>query len=209
MPLTHQAATLLSPSGNQYVGDVVEGANIGVFRCDKNGVVYEGEFNRESTKMDGAGVTTWPAGDKHEGLSRNGEMEGYGQGFFANGDIYRGEYRESKFHGYGELLYADGTKYRGQFMHGKQCGYGEMALSVSGDVYRGEFGEDVYSGLGELTVLDGMVAYRGEWRRGKMHGRCRVTRISGRVEEMIWAHGVDTRRACNTADLMAKIDEGE
>ena len=113
--------TLISGSGKRYVGKISEGdenKGKGRFTCEKNGTIYDGEFQLE--KMHGHGTMTWPDGNKYVGEYKNGKRDGNGTYTAANGDRYVGEYTNDKKHGQGTDTNANGTiKHSGEWVNDK------------------------------------------------------------------------------------------
>jgi hypothetical protein len=102
--------TLIYANGDTYIGKISEGdekKGKGRFTCEKNGTIYDGEFQLD--KMHGHGTMTWPDGNKYVGEYKNGKRDGNGTYTAANGDRYVGEYTNDKKHGQGTETLADGT----------------------------------------------------------------------------------------------------
>ena len=69
-----------------------------------------GQF--ENGAFSGAGVMTWPSGDRYEGQFENGHRHGHGTYDYPDGSRYEGGWRKGKRHGTGIEIAAEGQRNR-------------------------------------------------------------------------------------------------
>jgi len=97
---TNCSGQLVSPNGDRYVGDFLNGA------------------------FDGQGSYSWTTGDRYVGEFRNGVRSGQGTLTSSSGDRYVGQFKDDQFHGQGTLTLPNGTEYVGEFRDGGRNGPG-------------------------------------------------------------------------------------
>lgn len=116
----------------------------------------------------------------------------HGQGTFtdSDGDRYTGGFAQGAFHGSGRLREASGDYFTGEFARGERVGRGKARTTyASGDVYEGEVVGSVRSGHGTYTWRGMGDKYKGEWAADRQHGKGRLTKALGGVQEGTWDHG--------------------
>ena len=173
---------IVPSSGNVYEGSVSPGATCGLFKCEKNGFTYDGEFQ----------------GDKMHGLGRMVE---------ASGNYYTGRYDTGQKRGLGEYVYASGFVYKGPYVDGLKCGPGVMHCP-NGAVFSGDYAKGVRDGYGELRYNSGNTTYLGAFADGKQHGLGRVVLKSGDVRDRVWENDSETAAACVVYDVLTKAEQG-
>ena len=117
--------------GRKYLGKVVEGIDIGEFKCELTGSVYVGQFKRDA--MHGLGVMT-ESGVTYAGSWSESNRSGYGECIYANGGIYRGQWENGKCQGYGEDSHPNGELYLGQYDQSMRHGMGRC-ISKTGTLF--------------------------------------------------------------------------
>ncbi|GGX39122.1 C13 family peptidase [Saccharospirillum salsuginis] len=170
------AASLVTPDGGQYEGEVKNDRMHGEGRIDwPDGTYYVGEFKRGLKH--GEGTETLLDGRVFQGEYRDGQWV-RGVLHFPDGESYEGEFEKRRFHGEGQLTFRNRTVYEGRFEEGEMNGEGRMTTS-DGTVYEGDFVQDRLP-KGTITYSDGSV-YEGELRGWQPHGEGRMTPVEGAV----------------------------
>lgn len=176
--------------GQVYEGFIMaglrEGKGVNVW---PNGQVYTGSWHHNSRSgrgthrwPDGRTVTgpwlnghlhgrvffRWPDGATYDGDTVKGQKEGRGIHTWKDGRVYSGQYRNGAENGFGILTErSQHTKYRGQFKDGKRNGYGIQIWNTK--TYDGEWYHNMIHGRGKLSWLSG-ACYTGEFQKGRYHG---------------------------------------
>eukprot|EP01032_Pedospumella_encystans_P022044 gene22044-24992_t len=106
---------------------------------------------------------------------------------------YEGGGIDGMFHGRGKLTYDNGASLEGQFNNGVIYSGNGVYVSKSGDAYEGSWvngafyntkGEkELFHGTGSLVLGDGSI-YKGELVHGNRHGRGKIVRTEGTIEEV-------------------------
>lgn len=178
------AASLTTPDGGEYEGDVKNGLLHGDGRIDwPDGTYYIGSF-RNGLKH-GEGTELLPDGRIYSGEYQHGQWVS-GVLHFPNGQTYDGEFERRRFDGQGKLTFGNGTGYEGDFQAGKMEGEGQMT-TADGTVYQGTFSGDRLT-QGTITSSDGSV-YEGELRNWRPHGEGRLVEADGEVLEGQFVYG--------------------
>ncbi|XP_071402286.1 radial spoke head 10 homolog B [Centroberyx affinis] len=107
---------------------------------------------------------------RYEGESCNGQFHGEGVAYFQGGHVYKGMFSEGLMHGHGVYTWADGVKYEGEFVSNVPMGHGRYSW-LDGSCYEGDMFNAIRHGTGTYTCADKSVVYRGQWHRGKRHGK--------------------------------------
>ncbi|MEX2367533.1 MAG: C13 family peptidase [Pseudohongiellaceae bacterium] len=178
------AASLTTPDGGNYDGDVKNGLMHGDGRIDwPDGTYYIGAF-RNGLKH-GAGTEPLLDGRIYRGEYKNGQwVEGVLH--FPNGQTYDGEFERQRFDGSGKLTFGNRTVYEGEFRAGKMAGEGKMT-TADDTVYEGTFSGDRLT-QGTITSSDGSV-YEGELSNWRPHGEGRLVQADGEVLEGQFVYG--------------------
>ena len=139
-----QRLMLVSPiSGHAYIGLVPPGVHNGIFKCDRNGNVYAGQF--QGDKAHGLGEITFPNGHVlYRGAFVSGLNHGFGVVSFPNGQVYFGDCFKDTRHGYGENRFPNGDRYLGEWVNGLPHGRGRY-------IYRSGKAEDTFWDRGNNT----------------------------------------------------------
>ena len=178
------AASLTTPDGGIYEGEVKNGLMHGDGRIDwPGGTYYVGSFL--NGLKHGEGTELLLDGRIYRGQYRNGQWDD-GVLHFPNGQTYNGEFERQRFDGKGKLTFGNRTVYEGDFQAGKMDGEGQMT-TADGTVYEGTFSGDRLM-QGTLTSRDGS-AYEGELRNWRPHGEGRLVQADGEVLEGQFAYG--------------------
>lgn len=178
------AASLVTPDGGRYEGEVKDG------------------------QMHGEGRIEWPDGSYYVGEFRHGLKHGEATELFTDGRIYRGEYREGllhegilhfpsgrtyegpfvkqRFEGEGKLTFMNQTVYEGRFVSGQMQGEGRMTTKA-GVVYLGEFVNGQLA-RGTIRYEDGS-EYTGSLQNWQPHGEGRMVTAEGEVQEGEFSYG--------------------
>ncbi|WP_028670446.1 C13 family peptidase [Saccharospirillum impatiens] len=178
------AASLTTPDGGAYEGDVKNGLLHGNGRIDwPDGTYYSGAF-RNGLKH-GEGTQSLLDGRIYQGQYKNGQWVD-GVLHFPNGQTYDGDFVRQRFEGKGTLTFGNRTVYEGEFRAGKMEGEGRMSTADS-TVYEGTFNADRLT-RGTITANDGSV-YQGELSNWRPHGEGRLVEADGEVVEGQFAYG--------------------
>lgn len=73
--------------------------------------------------------------------------------------------------------YIDGSCYEGQKQRGMKHGRGKF-VSCTGEILEGEWKNNDMDGFGTMYYRDGRIAYQGDWKRGRFHGKGAVYNIN-------------------------------
>jgi hypothetical protein len=105
-------------------------------------------------------------------------------------------------HGYGEVHYPDGASYIGQFYNGELNGIGQYSCAPTAGKLLMNDGQLVerYKEVKPLKgskhdisdnnmPFPGRFVYLGRFKKGLLHGHCRVTEPDGFVYDGDWRHG--------------------
>ncbi|XP_037400303.1 radial spoke head 10 homolog B isoform X2 [Pygocentrus nattereri] len=107
---------------------------------------------------------------RYEG-ERCGELfHGKGVVIFQGGHEYKGSFAEGLMHGHGEYIWADGIKYEGDFVSNALMGHGTYSWT-DGSTYEGEVCYGIRHGIGTYKCAKTSSVYKGQWYRGKRHGK--------------------------------------
>jgi len=139
---TVSAASLTTPDGGQYEGEVKDGL------------------------MHGDGRIEWPDGSYYVGELQNGLKHGEATELFTDGRVFRGEYREGQL-SYGVLHFPDGRSYEGPFENNRFHGEGQLTFKNQ-TVYEGAFVTGMMQGEGRMTTKAGVV-YIGQFINGQLN----------------------------------------
>lgn len=170
------AASLTTPDGGNYEGDVKNGLLHGDGRIDwPDGTYYIGSFRNGLKHGDGTELLL--DGRIYSGEYQHGQWVD-GVLHFPNGQTYDGEFERQRFDGEGKLSFGNGTVYEGDFRVGTMEGEGQMT-TADGTVYEGTFSGDRLT-QGTLNSSDGSV-YEGELRNWRPHGEGRRVEADGEV----------------------------
>lgn len=122
----------------------------------------------------------WNAGTQH----------GHGTFTDVDGDRYVGGFSRGAFHGAGKLNQPDGDYYYGNFSEGERVGDGKARVTyASGDVYEGEVASGMRAGYGTYTWHGSRDKYSGGWQADRMHGKGKLKKGTGAVQEGTWDCG--------------------
>ena len=176
--------------------------------------IYKGSWNY-SKKFHGYGVI-YEFNFKNnkdcriEGIFTDGLLNGFGRIFFSNDELIFGNFLFSKLNGLGEYYRNDGSVYRGSFFEGFPQGNGEETfddgssfngfylagkkkhgkfLWKNGNYYEGEFSEDLFHGFGTYQWR-GQQKYEGNWKKGKMNGKGKITYVDGSYYDGEFCDGI-------------------
>lgn len=165
----------------------------------QNGDTYEGQW--QGGAYHGHGRKTWHNGDAYEGRFQNSQRHGQGRMTFASGEVYDGEWMDDKPHGQGRIRFTSrdtfgdvsqwlsGTERhdngRGRIAHYQPRGAVAQIWLDREESYSENMEGDLLDKRHEWHSLHGDV-YEGEWRRGKRHGKGKLTRGNGQVYEGEW-----------------------
>jgi hypothetical protein len=161
-------------------------------------------------KCNGAGMTTWATGNRHEGNYVDGVISGKGVYIWVNGNRYEGDFVDGVRTGKGVLIWANGDRYAGDFVHNEPTGKGVItgtngislegnflngkisgkgiAVSSNGDRYVGEFVDNLPTGKGDLLRSNGD-RYIGDFQGDKFTGKVVSTSVVGSRYEMTYIQG--------------------
>ena len=130
-----------------------------------------------------------PGGQLYRGNIQDGKFHGKGTLSDKDDTVYEGDWRDGQYHGEGKLRDKDGRRYEGSFEHGKRQGQGTLTETDGSTIYEGEWQEDeipqVRDGTGTRMYENGEV-YKGEFVRGKRHGKGTLTRKGRTIYEGDW-----------------------
>lgn len=73
------------------------------------------------------------------------------------------------FTGTGKLVFVDGSYYEGTFVNGEIDGFGTRFFAASGCKYQGQFEKGELQGKGRMTWPDGSI-YEGQWVKNRRQG---------------------------------------
>jgi hypothetical protein len=135
---------------------------------------YSGTVNQKNQRH-GSGLYMKSNGERYEGFWEN-DMLKYGLYINEKGEIYEGSFENWKLQGEGRLLKAD-KQYKGSFFYGVRNGFGVETSEV--EEYQGTFKNDKKDGQGKLEFKKSNNTYVGDFKEGKMTGKC----------EFLWANG--------------------
>lgn len=125
-----------------------------------------------------------------QGEWSSGTQSGHGSFTDCDGDRYTGGFAQGQFHGQGRLHEASGDYFHGEFSHGEKVGKGKARITyASGDVYEGEVVGSVKAGHGTYTWRASGDKYTGGWAADRQHGKGRLTKGNGGVQEGTWNEG--------------------
>jgi len=141
---------------------------------EENNSFYSGTVNQKNQRH-GYGLYMKSNGERFEGLWEN-DMFKYGIHFNEKGEIYEGIFENFKLQGEGKLIKAE-KQYKGSFFYGVRNGFGIETSEV--EEYQGTFKNDKKDGQGKLFFKKSNNTYVGDFKEGKMTGKC----------EFIWANG--------------------
>eukprot|EP01043_Picozoa_sp_COSAG02_P052778 COSAG02_NODE_5740_length_4077_cov_12.821600_1_plen_970_part_00 len=177
------------PGGQLYRGNIQDGKFHGKGTLsDKDDTVYEGDW--WDGQYHGEGKLRDRDGRKYEGSFEHGKR--HGQGTLTETDgrtIYEGDWKDGQYDGKGILTYRNGRRYEGSFEHGKRHGQGTLTETDGSTIYEGEWQEgeipQVRDGTGTRMYENGEV-YKGDFVRGKRHGKGTLTRKGRTIYEGDW-----------------------
>lgn len=129
---------------------------------------YSGSVNEQSQKH-GWGYLMNSKGEKWEGYWENDSFQPYGRYTNERGEIYEGSYENGKLHGEGKMVKAE-KSYTGEFLNGVRNGQGVEVSEV--EQYEGTFRNDKKDGEGKLFFKKSQNVYEGDFKQGKMTGKC-------------------------------------
>jgi len=190
--LDHSVAdVLITPSGDKFHGDLVQGQRHGTGRCafrttaisaekGTTAATYEGEW--EDDVPHGQGVYSDGA-NTYAGSWEHGLRHGHGRHEVSGGSTYDGEWQNGLQHGWGRIRGADGTVHEG--------------LWVSGVI------DDSRPSKTERLLPDG-TRYVGGWQGGVPKGRGTVIYANGERFDGTFAQGIpDPTKACTVVRKLA------
>eukprot|EP00347_Sterkiella_histriomuscorum_P001608 403371378 len=131
----------------------------------KNGYVYFGEWNTQTSETEGLGIWIWIDGTVYRGESKNGMKNSMVMGRIisrkgtfikANGLMEKG------------MDWNDGVRYEGDWLNNTYHGYGVLNLN-SGDKYEEQFIDGVIKGFGTYTWANGDM-HEGQWKDSQSLG---------------------------------------
>lgn len=73
------------------------------------------------------------------------------------------------FAGTGKLVFVDGSYYEGTFVNGEIDGFGTRFFAATGCKYQGQFEKGELQGKGRMTWPDGSI-YEGQWVKNRRQG---------------------------------------
>lgn len=198
---------VLLPSGDRYVGDLVDGVPDGRGRyLWADGRVYDGDF--VDGVRDGEGVMTWPDGRRYEGEFRAGAMTGEGRMEHPDGARYRGEMKDGRPHGLGTWRWPNRDRYTGEYVDGVRTGWGEFRRA-DGQRYVGEYRGGRRTGQGTLIGADGTL-YRGRFENDRRDGvGIRVSANGSSLTLETWSDGSRQRRSAIRASSDCRLLQGQ
>ncbi|GHT90578.1 hypothetical protein FACS1894122_01210 [Alphaproteobacteria bacterium] len=159
--IPHGYGRLTYTSGENFIGDWVNG-----------------EFVK--------GKHTCPGGNFYEGEWQNGGAHGTGKHTCTNGTVYEGELRNGKKNGHGIKVLANGERFEGEWFNNELV-KGKHSCP-DGSVYDGEWRNRRANGKGKYTRADKSV-YDGEWLNGKENGKGTLTLANGEKQVGDWING--------------------
>ena len=153
-----------------------------------DGACWKGEVDQNRLPH-GAGVMTYPGGDRLEGTFVAGAAEGQGYTYvFADGRRYEGGIdAQSRPSGHGAMTSSDGNRHEGTFVGGVLEGHG-VSTQRDGDRFEGAFVSGRLQGHGVMESRDGD-RYDGRYVNGRMEGRGVYVYASGARYDGQWADG--------------------
>ncbi|KAL7869040.1 hypothetical protein AOLI_G00130280 [Acnodon oligacanthus] len=107
---------------------------------------------------------------RYEGERCGALCHGKGVVVFQGGHEYKGSFAEGLMHGHGEYIWADGIKYEGDFVSNAPMGHGTYSWT-DGSTYEGEVCYGIRHGIGNYKCAKTSSVYKGQWHRGKRHGK--------------------------------------
>ncbi|XP_030196396.1 radial spoke head 10 homolog B isoform X1 [Gadus morhua] len=107
---------------------------------------------------------------RYEGETYKNKMHGEGVAHFQGGHVYKGAFSEGLIQGYGLFTWSDGVKYEGQFEANVPMGHGKYTW-LDGSSYEGDIYNAIRHGIGAHRCANTPLLYRGQWHRGKRHGK--------------------------------------
>ncbi|CAL8302119.1 unnamed protein product [Lota lota] len=107
---------------------------------------------------------------RYEGETYKDKMHGEGVAYFQGGHVYKGTFSEGLMQGCGLFTWSDGVKYEGEFVANVPMGYGKYTW-LDGSSYEGDICNAIRHGIGTHRCANTPVLYRGQWHRGKRHGK--------------------------------------
>ena len=107
-----------------YTGGCVNGLAEGQGEA-RGSAVYAGELR--AGRKHGAGIKTWPSGDRYEGQFAEDKKAGkgtyiWGSGSASPGERYSGDWRDDRRNGYGVYEWPNGDRYEGQWKDDRIAG---------------------------------------------------------------------------------------
>mmetsp|Transcript_4888 Transcript_4888/g.12548 ORF Transcript_4888/g.12548 Transcript_4888/m.12548 type:complete len:856 (-) Transcript_4888:151-2718(-) len=179
-----------SPNGDWYDGNWERDENKGKGKARRSlpWGVYEGAT--ESGQFTGKGVFNWNDGRKYEGEWSYGVQQGYGTFSDVDGEKYTGNFEKGSFNGQGKVSSPDGDYFHGEFTSGERTGKGKARITyASGDVYEGDVVGSVRAGYGTYTWAGTLDKFSGNWVADKMHGKGKLKKSTGVLQEGTWNRG--------------------
>ena len=167
------------PNKDEYEGEFVEGKKHGngVLRFANNNK-FTGEFKDDF--MHGFGVFQYYTIDDKGKRIKNHRYEGtFKRGKRHGKDTYIGEFENDQYHGVGKLSKSNGDIIDGDWKGGRASGEKIEIIFGNGDKYSGGMKHGLFNGTGEFKWRRNTGTYRGEWWKGKAHGRGERQFING------------------------------
>ena len=81
----------------------------------QNGMVYWGQWNRDTGHREGQGTQIWKDGSKFTGEWDQDQVGGKGRLIHQDGDVYEGTWLNNKAHGRGTYSKINGYQYIGEW----------------------------------------------------------------------------------------------
>ncbi|KAM4715130.1 radial spoke head 10 homolog B [Anableps anableps] len=107
---------------------------------------------------------------RYEGATTEGQFSGTGVASFQGGHEYKGIFSKGFMNGLGTFTQANGVKYEGDFVCNVPMGQGTYTW-LDGSTYVGDVCRGIRQGMGTYECARHGVSYRGQWHRGKRHGK--------------------------------------
>ena len=172
------------------------------------------------TVRSGVGVSALSSGTVYRGNHAHSKYDGFGVITYTDGKRFRGEWSRGVKHGFAVYEEAGGCEeeeetvrgwFAGQYVDGVRQGYGTHFNAIADETYDGQWANGKRSGLGVMSYGPrsggyDRCQYMGEWTDNARHGRGRWVFSTGRTEDTVWHHGIDTEAPCNIDDIIDAVN---